>query len=75
MRFSTPAALIALRRIHSPRVIASHSAAWGWVQGASTGISAAIWSIRVRSSAASGRIVGSGGTVPWYSRRPVVEEM
>ena len=54
MRFSTPSALIALRRIHSPRVIASHSAAWGWVQGASTGISAAIWSIRVSSSGGVG---------------------
>ncbi len=75
MRFSTPSPLIALARIHSPRVIASHSAALGWVHGASTAISAAMLSIRVSSRAASGRIVGSGGTVPEYSIRPVSDEM
>ena len=75
IRFSTPAALTALERIHSPSVIESHSRARGCDHGASTAISAAYMSICASSRAASGRIVGSGGTVPVYSRRPVVEEM
>ena len=60
--------------MNSPRLIASHSAALAWLQGAVTSISAAMLSMRVRSTAASGRIVGSGGTVPEYSIRPVSDE-
>jgi hypothetical protein len=51
-------------RTHWSTEIASHSTAFSAAQGASTGTSVAIWSIRVISMAASGRISGSGGTVP-----------
>ena len=61
--------------MNSPRLIASHSRALGCDHGALTSTSAAIMSIRVSSTAASGRMVGSGGTVPAYSWRPVSEEM
>ena len=49
---------------HCSNVMASHSTAFGWFHGAATSISAAMSSICFWSFAASGRIVGSGGTVP-----------
>ena len=69
--FSMPAALSALAWIHWLSVIESHSWARGCAQGAATSISAAYPSICWSSSAASTRIVGSGGTVPGYSSRPI----
>ena len=67
MRLPTPLEFRALRRMNSPRLIASHARAFGCDHGALTSISAAIESSRVSRIAASGRIVGSGGTVPEYS--------
>jgi hypothetical protein len=67
MRLPTPLELSALRRMNSPRLMASHSRALGCDHGALTSISAAIESSRVSRIAASGRMVGSGGTVPEYS--------
>ncbi len=75
IRLATPRGLTtALARMKSPSVIRSQAWARGWDQGASTAISAAIESICWSRIAASGRIVGSGGTVPEYSMRPSVEE-
>ena len=74
IRLSMPAALSALAWIHWLSVIESHSWARGCAQGAATSISAANPSICWSSSAASTRIVGSGGTVPAYSIRPSSED-
>ena len=52
-------------------VVASHSAARGWLHGAFTSICVAMLSMRICSRAASSRMLGSGGTVPVYvERRP-----
>jgi hypothetical protein len=74
MRLSMPPGLSALARIHWLSVIESHSWACGCAQGAATSSSAAYPSICWSSCAASTRIVGSGGTVPGYSSRPIVED-